>query len=133
SLPLHEGRMLSDEERETLASLGKTIGLAIVNAQYVERIETEMQERLRAEYSEHQQRILAEALRDTAAVLNSDLDQDRLLDQILTQMERVIPTNTSNVMLVENGAGRVVRARGYSALGIDDKLLYTTLYPIDET
>ena len=68
-----------------------------------------LEERLRVEYSEHQQRVLAEALRDTAAMLNSDLAQDRILDQILIQMERVIPSSSSNVMLVEAGKARVFR------------------------
>jgi len=133
SLPLHNDRLLTDEERKTLASAGKTIGLAIANARYVERIEAEVQERMRIEYSEHQQRILAEALRDTAAVLNSNLDQDRVLDQLLTQMERVIPSNTSNVMLVEAGYGRVVRSRGYESLGISDQVLYSARYPVAQT
>ena len=133
SLPLHNDRVLTEQERETLAAAGKSIGLAIANAQYVERIEAEVQERLRIEFSEHQQRILAEALRDTAAALNSDLDQARILDQILTQMERVIPSNTSNVMLVENGFARIVRARGYEALGIDDDLLLNARYSVEAT
>jgi PAS domain S-box-containing protein len=133
SLPMHNHRRPTDEERKTLASAGKTIGLAIANAQHVERVEAEVQERLRVEFSEHQQRILAEALRDTAAVLNSNLDQDGVLDQILTQMERVIPSNTSNVMLVEDGYGRVVRSRGYESLGITDQVLMSRRYPVAET
>lgn len=133
TLPLHNDRVLTEYERETLAAAGKTIGLAIANAQYVERIEAEVRERMRVEFAEHQQRMLAEALRDTAATLNSDLDQDRILDQILTQMERVIPSNTSLVMLVEDGIARVVRARGYEALGIDNSLLLNARYPVATT
>ncbi|MEO8608181.1 MAG: ATP-binding protein [Chloroflexota bacterium] len=133
SLPLHNDRILTEQERETLAAAGKSIGLAIANAQYVERIEAEVQERMRIEFSEHQQRILAEALRDTAAALNGDLNQDRILDQILIQMERVIPSNTSNVMLVENDFARIVRARGYEALGISDGSLTDVRYPVATT
>jgi signal transduction histidine kinase/putative methionine-R-sulfoxide reductase with GAF domain len=59
-----------------------------------------------------------EALEEAAAVVSSTLDLDRVLDHILEQVERVVPGDAFNVMLVEGDAARVVRQRGYDVLGV---------------
>lgn len=76
--------------------------------------------RREAEQAEREQRALAEALRDTAAALNGTLDRDELLGRILVQVARVVPSDTANVMLIENGMGRVVRSRGYAERGLEE-------------
>lgn len=70
-------------------------------------------ERLEVEAAEQQQRVLAEALRDSAAALNSTLDLDDVLDRILDNVGRVVPHDTSNIMLIEHGVACIVRSRGY--------------------
>jgi HD-GYP domain-containing protein (c-di-GMP phosphodiesterase class II)/HAMP domain-containing protein len=80
-------------------------------------------ERARAAAAEHEQRAIAESLRDTAAALNSTLDFDRVLDQILDNVGRVVPHDTSNIMLVEDNQLRVVRSRGYNTHGGEAWLL----------
>ncbi len=72
------------------------------------------------EAAEHEQRTLAEALRDTAAALNSTLEPDDVLDQILDRVGDVVPNDTANLMLVESGIARVARFRGYAEQGIED-------------
>lgn len=67
--------------------------------------------RQRAEAAEREQRALAEALRDTAAVLNSTLDLDEVLDHILADVGRVVPHDSANILLIENGEAKVVRNR----------------------
>jgi signal transduction histidine kinase len=67
--------------------------------------------RQRTEAAEREQRALAEALRDTAAALNSTLDLDEVLDRILADVGRVVPHTSANVMLVADGVARVVRNR----------------------
>jgi GAF domain-containing protein len=67
--------------------------------------------RQRAEAAEREQRALAEALRDTAAVLNSTLDLDEVLDRILADVGHVVPHDSANILLIENGEARVVRNR----------------------
>ena len=64
--------------------------------------------------AEREQRALAEALRDTAAVLTSTLDMNEVFDRILENVGRVVPHETANIMLIENNTGRVVRYHGYS-------------------
>jgi PAS domain S-box-containing protein len=69
--------------------------------------------RKQAEQTEREQHVFAETLRDTAAALNSTLDLDELFDLILTNLDRVVPNNTSNIMLIEGDQAHVVELRGY--------------------
>lgn len=68
--------------------------------------------------AERQQRELTQALEKAAAVVSSSLELDKVLDHILEQVERVVAGDTFNVILIENGNGRVVRWRGYDQLGV---------------
>jgi two-component system nitrate/nitrite sensor histidine kinase NarX len=74
-------------------------------------------ERKRIEAEEREQRVLAEALLDTADALNSTLDLDEVLDRILANVNRVAPHDASTVMLIEDGVARVVRAKGPNVAG----------------
>lgn len=77
-------------------------------------------ERLRKEHAEREQRILAEALRDIASALNSTLDFNTVLDRILKNIGRVVPSKSANIMLLENNALRIIRHRGYTHQGATD-------------
>jgi PAS domain S-box-containing protein len=59
--------------------------------------------------AERDQRVLAEALRDTAAAVNSTLDFDGVLDHILANVGRVAPYDAANLMLIEDGVARIAR------------------------
>ncbi len=63
--------------------------------------------------AEHNQRAMAEALRDTAAAINRTLDPETVLDRILENTKRVIPHDAANIMFIEGGTARVVRSMGY--------------------
>jgi signal transduction histidine kinase len=71
-----------------------------------DQLEVRVQERTAGE---REQRTLAEALRDIAAVLNSTLQLDEVLDHILSEIKRVVPHDTANIILVEDGQAQVVR------------------------
>lgn len=74
-----------------------------------------------AERAEHEQRTLAEALRDAAMVLNSTLNVDEVMDRILGIVGRVVPHLAGNIMLFDDqGNARVVRHRGYDEMGLSD-------------
>ncbi|MEI6778176.1 MAG: diguanylate cyclase [Chloroflexales bacterium] len=79
-------------------------------------------QRVRSEESEREHRTLAEALRDTAAALNSTLTLDEVLDRILDNVGRVVPHDAANIMLVNADAYTVsvVRSRGYVEHGEED-------------
>ncbi|MCU0513017.1 MAG: PAS domain S-box protein [Anaerolineae bacterium] len=73
----------------------------------------EIWERKRAEEAERHQRILAEALRDSAAAVNNSLDRDQVLDYILGAMTMVVPHDAANIMLLQDQEASIVRQRGY--------------------
>ncbi len=77
--------------------------------------------------AEREQRELAEALEKAAAAVSSTLDLDQVIDHILEQVERVVPGNTFNVMLVEGDIARRVRERGYEHLDAAHIVPYVTI------
>lgn len=68
--------------------------------------------------AERRQRLLTEALRDTAMTLTSTLDFEEVLDQIVVIMSGIFSQKAAAIMLAENTANgsefRIVRAWGYS-------------------
>ncbi len=90
-----------------------------------EGVFTDITARIRAEQAEHEQRILAETLRDTAAILNSTLDINEILTHVLDGVGRVVPHDAANIMLIEAGVARVVSQRGYDLRGIEDWIMTT--------
>lgn len=63
--------------------------------------------------TEREQRQLAEVLREITMALNSTLNLDELLELILSNVERVVPHDAADIMLLQEGIARVVRHRGY--------------------
>jgi len=63
--------------------------------------------------AEREQRKLAQALQHTGRAIQSSLDLEVVLDQILVQIGLVIKYHSANLMLVEDGYARVVRQHGY--------------------
>ncbi len=66
-----------------------------------------------AQTAEHNQRILAEALRDSAAAINETLDVEAVLDRILENVGRVVPHQAADILLVEGQTARMVCWRGH--------------------
>jgi diguanylate cyclase (GGDEF)-like protein len=71
--------------------------------------------------AEREHRELAEALRDASTSLSATLDFNTILDRLLDQIERLVPYDGANVMLVDDSQARVnvVRQRGYERFGPD--------------
>lgn len=74
----------------------------------------EISERKRAEEAERAQRLLAEALRASGAVLNNTLDRDAVLDSLLESLTTVVPHDASLVLLLENNQIQIARGGGGS-------------------
>jgi len=73
-------------------------------------------DRVRAEQTVHEQRELAEALRDAAADLSGTLHPDELLDRLLVSVQRVVPHELATLLLLDQArTAHVARARGQSA------------------
>jgi PAS domain S-box-containing protein len=73
-----------------------------------DELEMRVKERTAAE---REQRILAEALRETSSILSSTLNLDEVLDRILVVIGRVVPHETTNIILVNGTQAHTVRSR----------------------
>lgn len=79
----------------------------------IHQIVQDNSKRRRAEQSEHTQRTLATALRNTANILLTTFDRDALFDGILSYVASNMQRASMNIKLIEHGVARIVRARGY--------------------
>lgn len=103
----------------------------IVNARDVtervrayDRLQAEMARREEAERArerllaaEREQRLLAETLSQITLALTSSLTYAEVLDEILRQVQRLVPHEATNIMLLEDGHLRMVRWQGYERHG----------------
>ena len=118
-------------ELELIRPDGKKRNILMSGAPWIDKIKgyngslgifSDITEQKKAIEAERDQRTLAEALRDSAAALPSTLDLDEVLDRILTIVGRVVPHEAANIMLLEGGVSRVVKAHGYAERGLDEVL-----------
>jgi diguanylate cyclase (GGDEF)-like protein/PAS domain S-box-containing protein len=80
-------------------------------------------ERRRAEQAEHQERLLAEALSDSAVALNKSHSFDEVLDKVFDNVGRVVPYSMAAFLLAgDDGHGHVVRQRGYDQVGLAERI-----------
>jgi diguanylate cyclase (GGDEF)-like protein/PAS domain S-box-containing protein len=79
-------------------------------------------EQKKMQKSEREARMLAEALRDSAAALNSTLEIDEVFNQILSNLEKVVPLDAANIMLIDGEEVYIVKGIGYSKLGIEENI-----------
>ncbi|MEW5956149.1 MAG: GAF domain-containing protein [Chloroflexota bacterium] len=94
------------------------------------RQENEEREHLLA--AERKQRSLAEALHRAGAELSGTLDFEELLDRILNQLNRVLPNDAADLMLLEGEVVRTFRSRGYEKFGFEQSIASVT-YSIGDT
>lgn len=92
-------------------------------------LQAEVDVRERAEQAERQQRILAEALRDSAAALTGTLELEEVLTRILENIDRVVPHDAANIMMVEADEVLVTHWRGYSPDA--EAVLKSTRFSVD--
>ncbi len=71
-------------------------------------------EYMRATEVEREQRLLAEAMRDTLAVLTAALDVETVMQQILEFSARVVSSDAGGIVLMEGTQGRVAYLRGHT-------------------
>ena len=55
--------------------------------------------------AEHEQRVLAEALRDITVMLSSSLNLDQVFEGILDQVARVVPYDACTILLIKRRIG----------------------------
>ena len=81
-------------------------------------VSRDITQRKLTEEAERDQRIMAEALRETAESLNRSLDYKSVLDRILDISGRVVPHDAATVLLIEDGNLSLARSQGYEERGL---------------
>ncbi len=79
----------------------------------------DISKRKQFEETGRQQQRLADALRSTAISLASTLELDNVMSRIIEQVRAVVPCETADLMLVEEGLAAVTIDQGYDEIGID--------------
>ncbi|MCE1254960.1 MAG: response regulator, partial [Anaerolineae bacterium] len=80
------------------------------------------------ERTEHEQRLLAESLRDIATTINCNLDLDKVLDMIIFGIGQVVDHDVVNITLVDdNGIAEIVRQIGYDKYMSQEKFMEVRL------
>ncbi len=82
-------------------------------ADHIIAVTRDITERKQAEAAEREQRVLAEALRDSAAALSSSLEPETVMARLLENVGRVVPHGAANISLIEGQVARPVYWRGY--------------------
>ncbi|MBK8051335.1 MAG: GAF domain-containing protein [Anaerolineales bacterium] len=125
----------SDADIRLVQSVARAASQALHTSQLIAATQKELAERRRAEAAEREQRAFAEALRDTANALSRTLDLDNVLDRILANLERVIPHDASNVMLIDDDDDtvRFARLSGYELRGSDAAWILAQTLRLSET
>jgi PAS domain S-box-containing protein len=82
----------------------------------------------RVEEALRQEFALADALGKAAAAISSTLDLDQVLDRILEQVSRVVPSDAANIMLIEGNWARIARWRGYERFGAEESISTLVLH-----
>jgi PAS domain S-box-containing protein len=86
-----------------------------------EALRREVEDRIRLQAEERQQREYAETLRDTASAMSSTFDLDAVADQTLAGVERLVSNDLAAIVLMNDGALELIRHRaGFGYLGESD-------------
>ena len=102
-------RALSPEEGSLLIAIGQQIGLAMENARLLET------QRAQREEAERRQKV-AEGMRETLAVLNSNRPTQEILDFVISQACRLMECDASSLFQIETPEGQL---RIQAACGLD--------------
>jgi len=95
----HQPHEFTESQLQLGTMLAQTLAIIIQNA--------------KLHQAESEQRQLAEALVQAAALLNSSLDLETVLDQILEQVVKVFPSSAANISMIEGEQVSILRHRGY--------------------
>ena len=113
SLDKTEPHFFTEEHVRMAKTLAAQAAVGIQNALLYRKAQRDLDVRQQLQRAEHEQRLLAEALRDITTILNSSLDHGEVLDRILTQVAQVVPYDAGTILMMEGDMARVTHTRGY--------------------
>jgi PAS domain S-box-containing protein len=79
-------------------------------------------ERGRLLAAEREQRVLAETLGEVFLALTTQTNHEAVLDEILRQVQQLVPHSAANIMLLKESELNIVRWRGYQTFGSEELL-----------
>lgn len=92
-------RKFTEDEINISRQATQQIALAVLKAKLLEEAERRATE--------------AETLRHASAAVATTLEQDKAIEQILKELNRVVPYDSASVILVQDGEMEIVGARGF--------------------
>jgi PAS domain S-box-containing protein len=115
-----ERRAAEERLNRTLADLDKRVQQRTRDLERaIESLRREVDDRVRVQAEERQQRAYAEALRDTASAMSKTLDVQEVMEQVLIGVERLVSNDLTAIVVVGNDEQlEIARCRvgfGYSA------------------
>lgn len=116
-----ERRQAEDNLQRTLAELDERVKRRTTQLMRAnESLRREVEDRVRIQADERQQRSYAEALRDSAAAMSSTLDLDEVMEHVLGGVERLVSNDLTAIILIDpEGQPYIARQRvgfGYEAI-----------------
>jgi len=98
-----EQRHTEDELKRTLDELDERVQQRTMDLMRVnESLRREVEDRVRLQAQERQQRAYAEALRDTAAAMATTFDLDEVQDHVLVGVQRLVSHDLAAIVLVDD-------------------------------
>ena len=115
-----ERRQAEDDLQRTLAELDERVKRRTTQLMRAnESLRREVEDRVRIQAEERQQRSYAEALSDSAAAMSSTLDQDAVLEHVLGGVERLVSNDlTAIILLDQEGTPSIARQRAGYGYGV---------------
>jgi PAS domain S-box-containing protein len=116
-----ERRQAEDNLQRTLAELDERVKRRTTQLMRAnESLRREVEDRVRIQAEERQQRSYAEALSDSAAAMSSTLDLDEVMEHVLGGVERLVSNDLTAIILIDqDGQPYLARQRvgfGYEAI-----------------
>ncbi len=108
------------EHSKILQTFANQASIALKNANLYQQAQAEIIERKRAEAAEREQRQFAEALRETAILLNQQLSVSELFETIIDTIGTIVKVqdSVSIIVMSEDGTrGTVVQDKGFESHG----------------
>ncbi|HZI43572.1 MAG TPA: histidine kinase, partial [Ilumatobacter sp.] len=115
-----ERRAAEDNLQRTLAELDERVKQRTTQLMRVnESLRREVEDRLRIQAEERQQRSYAEALSDSAAAMSSTLDLDDVMEHVLDGVERLVSNDLTAIILIDqDGSPYIARQRAGFEYGV---------------
>jgi PAS domain S-box-containing protein len=104
-----DGRKFDEEERAILERFSHLVSLALQSAALYQ--------------TEREARTFAESVSAVTTALGSKMALDEVLNNIFDNIGRVVPHDSVNMMLIEDGHTRTVGQRGYSERGLHEDVM----------